>query len=75
MKKLDLKNKEKWERFLKNNDNKLLIVIMITVFVYWLISKSIPNFYVGILVYYLIYLGLVKLYDIVVKNFFATRCK
>ena len=75
MKKLNLKDKKKWEEFLKNNDNKLLIVIMFTVFIYWLISKAIPNFWVGILVYYLIYLGLIKLYDIVVKNFFGTRCK
>lgn len=75
MKKLDLKNKKKWEEFLKNNDNKLLIVIMLTVFIYWIISSAIPNFWIGILVYYIIYLGLIKLYDIIIKNFFATRCR
>ncbi|MCI8352434.1 MAG: hypothetical protein HFJ58_02260 [Clostridia bacterium] len=75
MKKLDLKNKEKWERFLKNNENKMLIVIMFTVFIYWIISKAIPNFWVGILIYYLIYMGLIKLYDLIYKNFFASRRK
>lgn len=75
MKKLDLKNKKKWEEFLKNNDNKMLIVIMLTVFIYWIISRVIPNFWVGILIYYLLYMGLGRLYNIAIKHFFVTRCK
>ncbi len=75
MKKLNLKDKEKWKKFLENKDNKTLLVIMFTVFIYWLISKAIPNFWFGILVYYLIYIGLTKVYDLLYKNFFDTRCK
>lgn len=75
MKKLDLKNKKKWEEFLKNNDNKMLIVIMLTVFIFWIISRAIPNLWVGILIYYLLYMGLGRLYNIAIKHFFVTRCK
>lgn len=75
MKKLDLRNKKKWEQFLTNNENKMLIVIIVTVFIYWIVSYAIPNFWIGILVYYLIYIVIGKIYNKLVKYFFATHCK
>lgn len=75
MRKINFRDKEKWRKFLNNNENKIMIVVLFSIFLYWVISSAIPNFWVGILIYYLIYLGLCKLYDLLLKYFFASGCK
>lgn len=67
-------NNNKMEQFFEKEENKLLITICITTFIFSLIAIFIPNFYIGILIYNVIYFLLIKIYDLIM-NYLLKKSK
>ena len=59
--------------FLKVNENKLLIVCLLTLLLYAIVGLFIKNGVVLIFCYFIIYTGLSKLYDKLLKSYCRKR--
>lgn len=79
MKKLKI-NKEKLTKenlykFLKNNENKGLIISLLCLFILIIVVFLVPNLWLKLVIYYICWYVIVKTYDKVVDFLFRNYCK